>query len=314
MNLNNKTTMITESAVIAALMTIFVFLGLYLTPIILLLYPIPFIIIGVRHNIKASMATIIVSFILVSILIDPFTSAFISMLFGLLAIVLTFMINKEYDSYKTIVVGTLSSFLSIIVTIMVTGYISGIKVYYMLKNNLDSILNTQRNLLNEMSLPSEQINEMIDLISEAFDYTLLIFPVILIVLALFTTYMNYWLSLSILRRLNYKNIKVPDFSKFRLPNDIIPGIAVIGILSMIISYYELFYYDTIIINLIVLGIFLFFLQGLSVIVYLLNKTKISKILKGLIIVFLVFTGGLMTIIALIGLVDAIFNFRKIKRD
>lgn len=313
MNLNKKTTIMTESAVTATLMTIFIFLGLYLTPIIFFLYPISFIIIGVRHNIKASISTMVVSSLLVSMLIDPFISIFINALFGLLAIALTFMINKGYDSYKTIVVGTLASFLSTVITMTVTGYVVGIKIYDMLKKYFDSILSTQSSLLSEMNLSSNQINEMMDLVAEAVDYTLLIFPVIIIVFSLFSTYINYLISSVMLKRLNHKDIKIPVFSKFRLPSDIILGVVVIGIGSSIISYYELFYYDTIIMNILVLGVFIFFLQGLSVIVFLLNKTKISSILKGLIIGFLVLTGELMTIIALIGLADTIFDFRKIKR-
>ncbi|MBS4536970.1 YybS family protein [Clostridium sp. D2Q-11] len=312
MNLNDKTTMITESAVIVTLMTIFVFLGLYLMPIILFLYPIPFVILGVRHNVKSSMVTMLASFILVAILIDPLTSVFVTVMLGLLAIILPFMINREYSSYNIIVVGTLGSFLSIATTLIVSGYVVGVKFYDMLKLNFDSILNTQKNLLNEMDLSSYQVEEMIDIFSQGFDYTLLIFPTVLILFSLFNTYINYWISAAVLKRLKYKDIKVPIFSNFRLPSNIILGIAVIGIGASIINYYKLFYYDTITLNIYVLAMFIFFLQGLAVIMYLLNKTKIRSILKGFIIGILVLSGGLMPIIALIGLVDTIFDFRRKK--
>lgn len=312
MNLNDKTSMITESAVIATLITIFVFLGLYLIPMILFLYPIPLVVLGVRHNIKAGIITMVVSFILVSILIDPLTSIFVTVLFGLLAIVLPFMINRGYSSYKIIVVGTLSSFLSLVATIIVSGYITGVRFHEMLKSNFDLILSTQKSLLNEMNLSSYEMSEMVDMVSNVFDFTLLIFPAIIIMVSLFNTYINYWISAAILKRLNYKDMKVPKFSRFRLPSNILLGVVVIGIGSAIISYYKLFYYDTIILNIGVLGIFVFFLQGLAVIIYLLNKTKIRGILKGIIIGFLVLSASLMPIIALVGLVDTIFNFRKIK--
>lgn len=313
MNLNDKTMQITESGLIATLMTIFVFLGIYLTPIILFLYPIPFVILGVRHNAKYSILSMVASFILVSILIDPITSIFVVLLFGLLAIVLPYMINKGYDSYKIILYGMIVSFLSILITITVSGYIMGVSFVQSLQGTFDAVLNTQKSFLAEMDLSTYEINDMIEIFKEAFDYTLLIIPSILIIFSLFNTYLNYWLSVAVLKRLKYKTIEIPKFSKFRLPNNIILGLLVIGIGTAIINYFEVFYYDTIELNIVVLTLFMFFIQGLAVIIYLLNKTKLNSIIKGIIIGILVFYSPLMIIIALVGLIDTIVDLRKLKR-
>lgn len=312
MNLNDKTRMITESAVIVTLMTIFVFLGLYLTPIILLLYPIPFVVLGIRHDVKSSILTLFASFILVAILIDPITSLFVTIIFGPLAIVLSFMLSKEYSSYRIIVIGTIVSFLSIVITLIITGYITGVKFYDLLKDQINFILSAQESVLNEMDISSYRIEEFLDRSSLLLDNTILIFPAILILVALFSNYINYFISVAVLKRLQYKDIKMPLFSRFRLPSNISVGIVAIAIASTIISYYKLFYYDTIILNITILVLFLFFLQGLAVIVYLLGKTKINSILRGIIIAFLILSSPLMMIISLLGLIDTIIDFRKLK--
>jgi uncharacterized protein YybS (DUF2232 family) len=314
LNLNEKTRIITESAVIVSLMTIFVFLGLYLTPIILLIYPVPFIILGIRHNVKSSILTVFASFILVSILIDPLTALFVTIIFGPLAVAIAYMINRKYNSYKIIVIGTIVSFISIVTSLIITGYITGVNFYDLLKEQVDFILSTQESLLKEMEISSYRIEELIDKYTILLDNTILIFPAMLIIVSLFTNYINYFISIATLKRLRYKNIKMPLFSKFRLPSNIGSGIVVIAILSFIISYYKLFNYDTITLNISILVVFLFFLQGLAVIVYLLNKTNINSILRGVIIAFLIFSSPLMLIISFVGLVDTIMDFRKLKED
>lgn len=312
MNLNDKTRMITESAVIVTIMTIFVFLGLYLTPIILLLYPIPFIVLGIRHDVKSSVLTLFASFILVSILIDPITASLVTIIFGPLAIALSFMIKKNYSSYKIVVIGTAVSFLSIVAILLITDYITGVRFYDLLKEQFELVLSTQESVLNGMEISSYRVEELLENSSLLLDNTMLIFPAILILVSLFSNYINYFISVAILKRLQYKNINMPLFSRFRLPNNIAAGIVSIAIASTIISYYKLFNYDTIILNITILILFLFFLQGLAVIVYLLSKTKINSILRATIIAFLILSSPLMMIISLFGLIDTIVDFRKLK--
>ena len=311
-NKNNKTKAFTESVLITAIMTIYILLGLYFIPIIGILYPIPFVVLGIRNGIKHNILSILASSIILGILVDPYTGAFILLIFAPLSIVLTYLIRKKKSSQDILVISTVVSLISYLIAIQLVSKVSGINFVKEIDKVFKQALNMQLDMIKDMGLSSYEIYKTEGLLKNAFDYMLLIMPSIVIAFSLFTAYLNYLISSSILKRLGYGEFTIPKFSQFRLPENIILGTIIMFLGSWLLKKFEIFYYETIFINVTALSAFIFFLQGLAVILFLLNKTKLSKVLKIIIMVAIVIFIPLGGFISLLGLLDAIFNFRKIQ--
>ncbi|MTI65025.1 MAG: DUF2232 domain-containing protein [Firmicutes bacterium] len=303
MNLNDKTKKVTETAIITALMTILVILGLFVMPIAIILFPVPYIILGVRHDVKYGLISIIGSGILLTILVDITVGIFITLLLGFLSVGLSYMIKKEFKTYQIITGGIVISIVSVIITINIIAYITGISVI----GQVESYFAEMLKMAQEVGLPNSQT----ELLKNRIETAKLTIPSTMIIFSIFNTYINYWVSVAILRRLGHNIPKIPKFKYFRLPGNVVTGSLVIILCTSLIWYLQILYYKTIAINVMSLLMFIFFIQGISVIMYLLDKTKLNRVLKVFIIIFAMLY---VPIIGIVGFIDAIFDFRKLRKN
>ena len=313
MNLDGKTTRITETAIITTLMTVFAIIGLYVFPIIIMIYPVPFIILGVRHGVKYNILSIMASSILISILVDVLTGVFVFILFGLFSISIAYMIEKKYKPSQILIGSTIVSLACAIVSIGIIGYITGLSFLSQINASLTESISIQMNMIKDMGLTSYEIDQIKELLKTTVEYMIIVIPATLIISSVFISYINYWVATAVLTRLGQKAVNIPRFINFRLPSNIILGAVVLFLASSIVKYFKIFYYDTIFINIIILIFFVFFVQGLAVIIFLMNKARMSKITKGILIFFILINVPFSIIVSFLGLLDVVIDFRKLKK-
>lgn len=313
LNLDGRTTRITETAIITTLMTVFAIIGLYIFPIIIMIYPVPFIILGVRHGVKYNILSIMASSILISILFDVLTGVFVFILFGLFSISITYMINKKYKPSQILIGSTAVSLACTVVGIGIIGYITGTSFLSQINASLTESISIQMNIIKDIGLTNYEMTQIKELLKTTVEYMIIIIPATLIISSVFVSYINYWVATAVLTRLGQKAVNIPRFINFRLPSNIILGAVVLFLASSIVRYFKIFYYETIFINTIILIFFVFLVQGLAVIVYLMNKARMNKITKGILIFFIVINVPFSLIISLLGILDVMVDFRKLKK-
>ncbi len=314
MNLEDNTKKMTETALITTLMVILVFIGVYALPIVLIFYPVPFIVLAVRRDIKYSIFSIIASSLIVCMLMDIFTGLFIFLLFGAVAIALAFMMKKGYEPYKTVVISSAVGVFIIVLAINITAYITGVSFISQIESLFNEVINMQTEIIRDINLTQSQITEMTNILKTTFDRFILIIPSVIIICSVLNSYINYWLSSSVLKRLGHKVEQVPSFMYFRLPENIVLGTIVIFGGTLIINYLKVFYYDTLMLNVITILSFVFFIQGLAVITYLLNKIKLNKIVRAISLFFIIVYAPISLMISVVGFFDSLINFRKLKNE
>lgn len=313
LNLGEKTTRITETAIITTFMTLLVIIGYSTFPVIILFYPVPFVILGVKHKTKYNIYSIIASSVLIGILIDIFAGILIFLVFGLISITITYMINKKYKPQQILIGGTIVTIVTTLLTVVISGYITGVSFFTQINTSLTENMKLQLDILREMEFSTQQLYMIKDFLMATVEYIIIIIPTTLIISSVFIVYINYWMSTAILKRLGFKTVEVPRFMFFNLPSNIIMGSVVIIAAALVIRYMKLFYYETIFINTIIIISFVFFMQGLSVLVFLMNKRNIHKVTKFILIFIIIINVPLSLIITFIGLLDVILNFRKLKK-
>tara|TARA_B100000965_G_C19232294_1_gene600662 strand:- start:271 stop:672 length:402 start_codon:yes stop_codon:yes gene_type:complete len=127
-----------------------------------------------------------------------------------------------------------------------------------------------------------------------------------------TTYINYLTSGIILRRIGFSVPKPRRFAYFRLPKNFMMGALVIVILTYLTTRFSLVKSDALNANIVYLFQIIFIALGLSVVSFFLEKRGIGKVLRRVILVFILLNPIFNLILFFVGLADAMMNIRKLE--
>jgi uncharacterized protein YybS (DUF2232 family) len=159
---------------------------------------------------------------------------------------------------------------------------------------------------NVLSSSEFNMDEMINQI-------LVIVPFIMIFVSTINAMLVYFFNRFLLIKMNYEVIKIEKFSNFKLPMHFVYGITFILLLSYIVGIMNIVNFNSISLNVILMMIYIFAFQGMAILFYFLEIRNVSKIVKIVIFLLIMILQGIF-ILSVLGWIDMIFNFRKIKKS
>lgn len=295
-------------------MTLYALIGTYLFPFNLVVFPIPFIFLGVKRGILQGILSIVVVSITLSLIVDIPSALLFILLFVPLVYTIADGIKNRRKSTEILGLTTAILFVSILLFYSITQNITGINIMAQLEEGFNQMLNSQVGLFKEMGFTNFEILKTAGQLQGTYRYVLWVFPVIILATSLFTSYANYYLSVIVLRRSGLGIISIPRFSKFRLPNNIMPGVIIMFIITYIFRAFNLSLSEPLMLNVVTLIWIMFTIQGLSVLDFMFIKLGFKLLLRMFFLVAILLLGPLGTLIFLIGVMDSIFNFRKFNRS
>lgn len=296
-----------------ALMVIFAFMGYSILPMISIIYPVPAIVTGYKNGTKYSVLAVVASGLTMAVLTDLFTTVFIVLVYGSISIVITYLINKKRKSFEILIGGGVTFLISALLAIFIIQKMTGIGLANEMQMIFKQSIDMQYGMMESMGLSNYELLKVKDKLKETMDYIIMIIPAVIMITAVFTTYVNYWISIFVLKRMGDKELIVPNFKNFRLPSNIILGIAVIVGATFILKYTNLFYHESIVKNIAVLTIIIFFMQGLALVTFFMEKRNTKRLIRILMMILMITYTPMVIIVTMIGLFDSIFNFRKITK-
>ncbi|AFS79842.1 hypothetical membrane DUF2232 [Gottschalkia acidurici 9a] len=305
MHKNNTTfqvLMITVLATIAGVMGISM-------PIIAVAYPILLTLIGVKNGIKYNIISLIISCALVGVISGSIESVLILIEYGILSLGATYMINKRYKPSQIMVGSTLLILGTSIIYMGLEWYITGINYVTGLENSLALM---SEEILKQGNFPPNEISNIKSLLNNMTNYIVVLMPALLIVSSTVVAYINYLIPTKLLRKLGREDIYVPYFSRLIFPKNIMSGLGVIFILTFLLRYFGNINYEQMMLNVVVLIFYIFILEGLSLVVFLMNKAKMAGFLKYLLVVIIILSGFLNLALFSIGIIDSLVDFRKLR--
>lgn len=305
---------IAEIILTIGISTILMLLGMYYIPWIILLYPAPFIVLGVKYGLNYNIISIIVSAFFIGLVTDNTSGIFVLLAFSPLSVSLNYLIANRKKPLETMIITTLVSLASFLLILGLIKDMVGVSIVHQLDEFFTQTINTQIEGLKDMQMSHYEILQVEDFLESAFDYVLLIIPSIIMIFSLITAYINYFVSSVMLRKIGYGIASIPRFSKFRLPSNILLGTGIMFLGAFLLKWLKLSYYETVLLNITVLATFMFFSQGLSVIDYRLIKRNIGRLFRILILLFFIFVLPIGGIITFVGILDAIIDFRKFEKN
>lgn len=300
-----------ESVILAIVMSIYIIFSIYFFPILLVIAPVPFIIYGVKTDLKSCLLSLIATFLTVGVLFDSLTSLLLFLILVPYTLVCIYMIKKRVKAIKVVLYSASILFISILLLFSILK-VGGFDLASKLEENFSQTLSIQMDMLSEMGLTTYELLEKRDSLRSYFETALMIFPSITFISIFIGSYINYLLVSLGLSKIGISILNIPEFSRLRLPDNFAIGTLIMLLTAFLIRWMNISYADSIYVNIMVLiGAFLF-AQGLSVINYFLLKIKMKKFFRVLAYIFVFLTPQIILGVSTLGGIDIIFDLRKIK--
>lgn len=304
---------IVEGALLSAITIIISLAALYL-PIIgvfaSLIWPVPIIILGIRHG-KVSILATIVSGVIVAMIEGPVHALTVVLGFGLIGIVMGWAIRKQYEPFKVLAIGAMASLVSKVILISISLFIMGINPIAEEIAIMRESISMVESMYGKMGVSPENLKTITQSFSKMIDLMAVAIPAILVLASLLDAFLSYVVTRGILSRLGQKLKGFTPFWMWRFPAYTVFLFLVGVLLAMIEAYWPHGILKTIGINLQMIFYFLFLIQGFSLMAYFMGKYNVAKILRVIAVLLAFFNPLFSQLVMWSGMFDILFNFRQI---
>lgn len=287
--------------------TFFVISGIYIPILSLLIFllPVPLMVLAARQGARYAFFSLIIVSLLIGTLLGIIYSIPILVIFGPMTLVMSYFIRRKHESFVAIGLGAAATALSVFLLMQLVSMAGGFNI-------VDEISEIIRETLELNSQLFKNTNLGVVNTEEILNYFLLMIPGLIIVQSIVGAFINYYLTISILRRLRFNDYPLPGFSELRLPGNAALGFLVIFILTYMTKYIKGINYHAMVVNIGYIFVTIFLLQGMAVVNYFLKKVNANKAVRGILLFLIIIIFPLLVLTLTIGLIDSLFDIRKIK--
>ena len=198
MNRNNKTSSITEAAMIAGILVIIASLSSFIS-IATLFYPTPAIILAKRKGIKYTALSLLAADIIISILLGATTGFMYFILYTPFSLALAYGAYRDESANKTLIYGTAAYMISFVVLILSMDAFMGVNFVDQLKNTYMESYTMAEEMLSNLpqgasSQDVDKAMENMKVFMDTSNYIISnLFPAMVVMVSVIDSYVNYLL-------------------------------------------------------------------------------------------------------------------------
>ncbi len=304
-----------EAGVMSAIAIVFALISVYVPVVgafVTFLWPVPIILLGVRHGIKWSILATIVAGLLSAILIQPFKAVTIVVGFGLIGLVFGHAFRARFGPFKTILWGSVACLISNLALMGLTFVIMGVNPLNFQSESMNQSLVQAFDIYRGLGVPETTIAQLEEQFKTAMTLFQILLPACIALGAVFQTYLNFILARAVLRRLGHPTPAFPPFKEWTLPL----GFLYLAATAFGLLYLGQFLHNDLLgkigLNLLFATALPLFGQGLALIYFLADKYNLSRLMRNIILI-MIFTNGFLEIITVIaGAFDLAVDYRRLK--
>lgn len=306
-----------EGGLLAAIAIIFAVISAYLPvigPFVNLLWPVPIILLGVRHGYKWSIMATVVAGVIIAMLLHPLQAVSVVVGFGLIGIVLGYAFRVEFSPAKTMLWGSVASLLSKAALIGIGAAITGVNPFNMQGEVMAQAVEQATEVYRNFGMAEQELAKMKENMQTMIDLLKVILPAGFIMASVVDTFLNFVIAKAVLKKLGHSIPDFPIFKNWALPSYIVYFFA----LAMVMIYWgksrDITMLYNIGMNVQVVASMLLFIQGLALFYYIVDKYNLSRVVKG-IILFLILSNGLFSqIVIFLGAAETIVDYRRLRAE
>lgn len=312
MDRQNNTKALVESSILTAVAVVLIIMSLYIPAFILIgafIWPIPITFIYIRHGVKFSLLSLLVTYIITTMISDPVSAFGLVAIYGLLGVVLGYCVATKKSVSVSIVIMSVAAFLSTIAMFKMVTLVTGQDIISQGINTLSQSTEAVKSMYLKMGISKESVDKVMAAMPDP-KSILLILPALLIAYSIFTSFICYILTEKILKRFKYQMPKIKPLSEWYIPARVSFGIILIFGISVLLMISGFKNGQNYFLNANIIFVFSFTINALGFISSFLEKKGVVKPLKWIIIIFCLFT-PIGNYLYLIGIFDYIFDYRKL---
>ena len=297
-------------AILFALVSVYIpFIGAFVN----LIWPVPIILLGVRHGYKWSLMATVVAGILIAILLHPLHAVGVAIGFGLTGIALGHCFRRNFTPVVTVLAGSAASLVSKMIVLGISAAVLGINPLADHSEAMARAIDQAIELYRNFGMKEEELANVAQSLRGMIDMMKLILPAGFVMASVFDTYLNYIVARAVLRKLGHQIAAFPPFSTWNFT-----GKALLGfIISILLLYWgksrELELVANAGLNLQVTCSMLFIIQGLSVATFFAARHNVPRFILWVAGVMALTNGFIMQAFVFAGAFDIVFDFRKLRR-
>lgn len=313
---NNKTASLVEASILASIAIVFAAVSLYfpvLGAFANLVWPVPLILLGVRHGLKWSILCLVIAGVIIAIVISPLQSLYLVLGLGFIGITLGWALHNGKSALKSLFFGSISSFLSKIAVLAFSFFVMGINPIDFSPEMIQEAIKEAVDIYRSMGIPEEAIEQTREQLTIIFSMVEVLVPAALLLGSVVDTLINFIVSKAILKRLG---TYIPDIKPFK--EWLVPNIALIlyGVSILLVNFYQNTP-DTMIykigINFNILMVIPLIVQGMAVVWYFIEKKQLPRFVKGLFVLGFFLGPVIPFLTVMVGMTDFVFDFRRIRQ-
>lgn len=312
MDARERTKALVESALLAIIAVIFAIAGIYIPflSFLMIFIPVPFIVAAVRHDLKHTLLAVTAASLIIGSLSSPVVGLYIALISGINSSVMGLMIKRGKSVRSILIAGSAASLAATLLTFAVSTVLMGVNTLVEMETLFTEIVEYQKRFLGGMD--GQGSVEMIRSLELMKSTLLTLIPSSLIAGSVGSTCINYLLTGAILKRTGFAMEPLGPFSRFSLPKNIMMGLLVIIALSYGVTRLNLVDGQTLFLNVFYLFQMAFLIQGLAVLVFFMDRFRLPKWIRGLLVVLFLFLPTFSIMAAILGIADSLFNFRRLE--
>ncbi len=317
----DKTLKAALESIIVGVVTIALAFLLFFIPvlnILVLLFPVPFVVVGARRGILGGIVSLGISCLVLALLVDPFLgiTAFTLNIFIVLSLIVVYKKNLEMN--EAIILSAGGVLLSALLFLQAFTWIRGESFFDFLLNNIKVLLqsnstNIQGFLKQYQALgmleEGYSVDRFIQRIIAQMKDLLPLFPSMLLINSLIMGSLSFLISRFVLKKLKVSTPYVPLFRNWSLPRGTGRGFLGIMLIAVIGTWMNVSNFDVVLYTVSSVFTFVFTVQGLSVVNFFLAQ----KGLPGVVVLLIMVVAFIFLPVALmlLGIFDQIFSVRKV---
>ncbi|MBP1764113.1 MAG: Protein of unknown function rane [Firmicutes bacterium] len=305
-----------EGGVLTAVAILFALISAYLPLLgafVSLIWPVPIILLGARHGYKWSIMATVASGLLIAILMHPLHAVGVVIGFGLIGIVLGHSFRSGYSPVRAMIVGSAASLVSKVAVLGIGALVMGVNPLDAQTDALVQSVGQVTEIYRNLGMKEEDLEKLSTTMQEMMSVLKIILPAGFIAAAVFDTYLNFVVAKSVMKKLGHTVAPFPPFKHWNMP-----WVVLAGFLAALIMIYwgrtrEISWLFEVGLNLQVLASIFLLVQGLALVFFLTDKYKVSKFVRGLILILVLSNGFLSQILILVGAVDIAIDYRRLRK-
>lgn len=306
---------VVEGGVLTAVAIIFALISTYvpvLGAFVNLIWPVPIVLLGVRHGYKWSIMAVVASGIIIALIMHPLTAVSVVVGFGLIGIALGYAVREGFSPAKTLLLGAAASLISKAAVLAISAAVMGFNPLNLQTDAMVKGLEQAMEFYRGMGMKAEDLAQMEATMRPMMDLMKIILPAGFVLASFVDTFLNYQVAKAVLAKLGQRLEPFPKFRHWMMPRFTVYALAV----ALVSIYWgktrEIDLLFNAGMNLQVITTMVLFIQGLALFYFLTDKYNLSRIVRG-IILFLIFSNGIfMQALIIGGAFDLIFDYRQLR--